>query len=65
MSIEEKDHAWYVCNKLSFDRRPSTVYQPHYDEAEKGHFTFANRMDHSNIILQFDPDEFPPDWLEP
>ena len=65
MSIKENNHAWYVCNQLGFDRRKTTVYQPHYDETGKGHFTFANRIDHSNIILKFDPNEFPPDWLEP
>jgi len=62
-TLFENAYASQICTVLGFDPRDTCVYQPHWNDDNVGHFTFANRQDHSNIIIQFDPSEMDPPWL--
>ena len=53
-------YAYIICQQYGFMPQPDGKYEPHYENHNNQYFTFADRHDKSNIIIQFDPDQLDP-----
>lgn len=54
--------AHHIAVDLGFDPRDNAVFEPHWNTEGLCDYVFANREDHSNIIIQFFPDDLDIDW---